>query len=97
MTGVIGKVSFHGIANMIRPGLFRSAVLVALLIVLVSAVCGSDNNGFDLTIRFDQTAEGARAFDADGGELAAVSSFWFAWFAFHPETEVFSADNAGAD
>lgn len=53
--------------------------------------------GLDLTIRFDRTAESARAFDADGRELAAVSGFWFAWFAFHPETEVFSADNVGAD
>ena len=55
LTGPISKVSFHGIANTIRPGLFRSAL------------------------------------------LAAASSFWFARFAFHPETEVFSADNAGAD
>jgi len=53
--------------------------------------------GLDLTIRFDRTAESARAFDTEGRELTAVSGFWFAWFAFHPETEVFSADNAGVD
>jgi len=53
--------------------------------------------GLDLKIRFDRTAESARAFDANGGELAGVSGFWFAWFAFHPETEVFSADKADVD
>jgi hypothetical protein len=29
---------------------------------------------------------GARAFDADGRELAGVEAYWFAWAAFHPRT-----------
>jgi len=45
-----------------------------------------------LTIRFDPTASSARAFDQDGRELVAVTGFWFAWYAFHPATEVFSAE-----
>jgi hypothetical protein len=48
-------------------------------------------------------ASGAAAVSVAGGratngtELAGVSGFWFAWFAFHPETEVFSADKADVD
>jgi len=42
-----------------------------------------------LTIRFDPDAGSARAFDQDGRELATVTGFWFAWYAFHPSTEVF--------
>ena len=45
-----------------------------------------------LTVSFDETAGSARAFDRDGRELATVTGFWFAWYAFHPGTEVFSAD-----
>lgn len=46
--------------------------------------------GRPLRIRFDQSAESARVFDEDGTELAAVTGFWFAWYAFHPTTEVFT-------
>ena len=35
--------------------------------------------------------ESAQAFDADGNQLPAIVGFWFAWFAFHPQTEVFTA------
>ena len=45
-----------------------------------------------LMISFDGTHGVARAFDQDGRELATVTGFWFAWYAFHPGTEVFSAD-----
>ena len=48
----------------------------------------------DLRIRFDRANESARAFDDAGRQLPAVSSFWFAWFAFHPDTEVFTAGDA---
>ena len=30
--------------------------------------------------------------DSDGREVAGLQGFWFAWFAFHPDTEVFKAD-----
>ena len=29
---------------------------------------------------------------ADGQLLDGLSAYWFAWVAFHPETEVFTAD-----
>jgi hypothetical protein len=47
--------------------------------------------GSKLTIRFDPDAESARAYGEDGRELAGVTGFWFAWYAFHPDTEVFRA------
>jgi len=48
--------------------------------------------GRRLVVRFDQAAESARVFDENGRELASVTGFWFAWYAFHPSTEVFAAD-----
>jgi hypothetical protein len=47
--------------------------------------------GRRLTIRFDEDSESATAFDEDGQQLAAITGFWFAWYAFHPDTEVFKA------
>lgn len=48
-------------------------------------------NGKALGIRFDQANESARAFDSSGKQLPAVTSYWFAWYGFHPGTEVFTA------
>jgi hypothetical protein len=31
------------------------------------------------------------AMDADGRQIPAVTAFWFAWYAFHPDTEIFRA------
>jgi hypothetical protein len=44
----------------------------------------------EIEIRFDAASQSAEAFDADGRPLPAVTSFWFAWYAFHPDTEVFT-------
>lgn len=43
-------------------------------------------------VRFDRLNESARVFDAEGKQLPAMTGFWFAWYAFHPETEVFQAE-----
>ena len=48
-------------------------------------------SGRAILIRFDPTHRSARALDASGKPLSAVTTFWFAWYAFHPETEVFQA------
>jgi hypothetical protein len=48
-------------------------------------------NGRGVRVEFDWANESARAFDASGDQLPAVTSFWFAWYAFHPDTEVFTA------
>lgn len=47
--------------------------------------------GEPLTIRYDAANESAQAFDAAGNQLPAMTGFWFAWYAFHPDTEVFQA------
>lgn len=43
-------------------------------------------------IEFDDATDTATAYDTDGRELASLTAYWFAWYAFHPETAVFSAD-----
>lgn len=51
--------------------------------------------GVDLVVRFDREERTARAFTADGSLLPAVTAFWFAWYAFHPNTAVFEAGGDG--
>ncbi len=41
-----------------------------------------------IRVRFDGEHDNARAETAAGAPLPAVVGFWFAWYAFHPETEV---------
>jgi hypothetical protein len=38
---------------------------------------------------YDAQNRSARVLDSDGRELPSVISYWFAWIAFHPESEVF--------
>jgi len=46
-------------------------------------------NGESTTIRYDHKYRSATVFDQQGKQLAGVRTFWFAWYAFHPETEVY--------
>lgn len=46
-------------------------------------------DGKPVTIEFDDENKTARLIGEDGKEMPTVLSFWFAWYAFHPETEVF--------
>ena len=48
--------------------------------------------GQSVVIRYDRAARSAEVFDAGGKTLPSVSAFWFAWFAFHPQTEVAGTD-----
>ena len=49
-------------------------------------------NDHKLTIRFDKQHQSAAAFDGQTGkEIAGQITFWFAWYAFHPDTQVFLA------
>ena len=45
--------------------------------------------GRELHIRYDAESRSAIIRDRSGTELPAVTMYWFAWYAFHPETEVF--------
>jgi len=49
-------------------------------------------NGQPIQIHFNVDAHSASALDATGKPLTTVMAFWFAWYAFHSETEVFIAD-----
>ena len=45
----------------------------------------------DITIQFDQKNKTARVLSNKGEEIPTVISSWFAWYAFHPETEIYTA------
>jgi len=42
-----------------------------------------------LTVEYDRSAESGRVLDEQGNEIVTFTAYWFAWAAFHPETEVF--------
>ncbi len=46
-------------------------------------------NGENLIIEYNQSSNSAKIMDSQGRELSTLTMYWFAWFAFHPETEVF--------
>ncbi|MCW8907277.1 MAG: DUF3179 domain-containing protein [Sedimenticola sp.] len=45
--------------------------------------------GEHLDLRFNPSTGSLRILDRQGNELPVIRSFWFAWYAFHPETEVY--------
>ncbi len=48
-------------------------------------------NGRRFEVMFDAINETARIVHADGDELPTLIAFWFAWYAFHPGTAVYTA------
>ncbi len=48
--------------------------------------------GSEITIVFDAENRTGKIFDEKQNELPIVTSFWFAWMAFYPESEIFKAD-----
>lgn len=46
--------------------------------------------GVSIIVSFDADSETAVIRNESGEELPAVVGFWFAWYAFHPDTEVFT-------
>ncbi|MDJ0777778.1 MAG: DUF3179 domain-containing protein [Gammaproteobacteria bacterium] len=49
-------------------------------------------NGTTFNFDWDSDNRSVRITDPEGREVPAIQGFWFAWFAFHPETEVFKAE-----
>ena len=43
-------------------------------------------------VRFDKKNNTARIVSENGDELPALIAYWFAWYAFHPESEIYTAD-----
>ena len=48
--------------------------------------------GRPVTIEWSAEDDFAMVLDADGNELPSVIAYWFAWYAFHPGTEIYRAD-----
>jgi len=48
--------------------------------------------GQSFEVRYDGKNETASVVGEDGEERPALISFWFAWYAFHPDTEIYEAD-----
>lgn len=48
-------------------------------------------DGQSILVRYNHTHRSAEAFDAQGKPIAGVTLFWFAWYAFHPQTETYRA------
>jgi hypothetical protein len=46
--------------------------------------------GRDLVLVFDVETRSGEIRDNSGKPLPSINSFWFAWYAFHPDTEVFT-------
>ncbi len=49
-------------------------------------------NGQQLRIEFDSQSQTAMIYDKKGEALPTVIGFWFAWYAFHPETEIYKGN-----
>ena len=48
--------------------------------------------GQDIHVRYSQIHKSAEIFDAAGNPLPGVTLFWFAWYAFHPQTEIYRVE-----
>jgi hypothetical protein len=48
--------------------------------------------GQELVINFNKDSRSATISNQQGEQLPALTTFWFAWYAFHPETEVYKKD-----
>ena len=46
-----------------------------------------------LTIVWSESEDSAHVLDRTGNEIPSLLAYWFAWYAFHPDTEIFRAEN----
>ncbi|MEM7371543.1 MAG: DUF3179 domain-containing protein [Bacteroidota bacterium] len=49
-------------------------------------------NGKTIDIRYNPKANSAQVFDSWGNQMETITLFWFAWAAFHPETQVWNQE-----
>lgn len=47
--------------------------------------------GQEIVVRYDKKNRVAEIHDTSGATLPAIRTFWFAWYAFHPDTAVYRA------
>lgn len=50
-------------------------------------------NGGHFKINFDASRNTGKIETVNGQTLPALNSFWFAWYTFHPDTEIFNVSN----
>ena len=43
-------------------------------------------------VTYDKKNQTAKIVDIDGNEVPSLLAFWFAWYAFHPDTEIYTAN-----
>lgn len=48
--------------------------------------------GVPITVVYDNLSKTAVIRDKKGAVIPSVTGFWFAWYTFHPDTQIFSAD-----
>lgn len=48
--------------------------------------------GQTIKIQFSKQHQSAEIFDTENQALPTVTTFWFAWYAFHPESQIFKGD-----
>jgi len=53
-------------------------------------------NGRNITVNWDNANRSVTILNAEGKEIAGIQGFWFAWFAFHPDTKVFHAGESSS-
>ena len=49
--------------------------------------------GQHITVEWIESEDAGRILTQDGRELPSVLAYWFAWYAFHPDTEIFRANH----
>ena len=58
----------------------------------VGSVLQDSINGVKYTIEFDSANLSARIVDSSE-PVIFITTYWFAWYAFHPDTKVYNSDN----
>ncbi|MDE0756309.1 MAG: DUF3179 domain-containing (seleno)protein [Woeseiaceae bacterium] len=48
-------------------------------------------SGKKCVVKFDEKNRTAQIVEADGAEIPSTMAFWFAWYAFHPATDIYEA------
>ena len=48
--------------------------------------------GHNLVVRYDRASQSAWIETPEGKRIPTIESFWFAWMAFHPDSDVFEAN-----
>jgi len=49
-------------------------------------------NGTEYLVKWDKENQSGNIYNNRGTMIPTIQSYWFAWFTFHPKTQVFKAD-----